>query len=471
MPDSVVVTIDVPDPDNFFMALRTVEDWPNHCVAIVLSPRPVSFAAIPYGLAFNRLKVLGIRNVIGRIDGTKTLWIENADPGDRGWFYIDEEFRDPAVQEDTDLYLTVSKLRLARYLRDNHIKPSQYRIYTQTINETVGIKPGTHHAMHKPDFAYGFNDMLLEQGAWKDINKGTAGLGEDEFSRFRELLSEAEAKKGSAKSAADLYLKIMGEEADFADGSKRSHQRRSDTRLLCRVYAAIQARELGCPEFGDLNELIDWHKATKAKPMLYIGGPFNEANQIINELGHENIGPVIAMAGASHGKSNLFDNQFNIHVDPESAKSVLSRAAKKEINLTLIPTECVKGTAYQLSSNELMKFNSEPIIELYNQWSALDPIAPFDILAAMAVTTYIYKDMLRSVDFTIDKEGTFVFSNPREAKPGPGLKMGWNEPKMKKNEKGEIFPVFDENPLMQERRPYLLKQFELTLTPPSKTEP
>ena len=50
-PGPCVVSIDVPDPDNFLMVLRVIQDHPDpdQPVHIVLSPRPVSFAAIYYG--------------------------------------------------------------------------------------------------------------------------------------------------------------------------------------------------------------------------------------------------------------------------------------------------------------------------------------------------------------------------------------------------------------------------------------
>lgn len=50
-----IVSIDVPDPDNFLMVLRVILDHPNNRVDIVISPRPVSFVAIPYGDAFKNL--------------------------------------------------------------------------------------------------------------------------------------------------------------------------------------------------------------------------------------------------------------------------------------------------------------------------------------------------------------------------------------------------------------------------------
>ena len=51
-----VVSIDVPDPDNFLMVLRVIQDHPNQLVHIVRSPRPVSFAAINYGTALTDMR-------------------------------------------------------------------------------------------------------------------------------------------------------------------------------------------------------------------------------------------------------------------------------------------------------------------------------------------------------------------------------------------------------------------------------
>lgn len=47
--EKVIVCVDVPDIDNFLMVLRVIRDHPKADVNVVLSPRPVSFATIPYG--------------------------------------------------------------------------------------------------------------------------------------------------------------------------------------------------------------------------------------------------------------------------------------------------------------------------------------------------------------------------------------------------------------------------------------
>ena len=323
--------------------------------------------------------------------------------------------------------------------------------------------------MHKPDFSYDFKDMLLGRGAWENVTGATPGLEGEDIGHFRKLVDKAGSTEGDNPTSVDLFLKAVSSEADFADGSKRSNQRRYDTRLLCRIYTKLKARGKGWPEAQSIEELISSHKNQQAKPMIYVGGPFSEAVQIITELFSHNVGPVIAMAGASHGGSNLFANQFNIHVDMDSAETILNMAKRREINLNLIPTECAKGTPYQLTWEELEQIDglSQPIIELYNQWSPRSPVVPFDILAAMAVTTDLYQGMLKPVKCEVDAKGTFVFSQENgEAQPGPGLKMFWNEPK-KVTKDGGTVDLFDQNDLMLERKPKFLEEFKRTLTPPN----
>ncbi len=54
-PGPTIICVDVPDPDNFLMVLRVLQDRREDHVDIVISPRPVSFAAIPYGAAWSKL--------------------------------------------------------------------------------------------------------------------------------------------------------------------------------------------------------------------------------------------------------------------------------------------------------------------------------------------------------------------------------------------------------------------------------
>lgn len=85
-------------------------------------------------------------------------------------------------------------------------------------------------------------------------------------------------------------------------------------------------------------------------------------------LRNVNVGPVTAMGGAITGSNNLFENQFNILVDPESAVSVFEMAQNRQVDLTLVPTECSKQTPYQLDYHQFakkMRVWSPHVLELY----------------------------------------------------------------------------------------------------------
>ena len=335
----------------------------------------------------------------------------------------------------------MSRLRLITFLNQHAINPSLYRIYSKAIDKSTPIQPGMHHALHKPDFSFDFKDMLLQRGdSWQNVAE-LAGLHGDDFDRFNQLCARARMVPDSSNnSSADLFLEAVGSKGDYPDGTMRSTKRRRDTHLLCDVYTKVKEKvestNHNSAKFGKIEELIGGLQSNRgtAKPIFYVGGPFTETLEIIKGLETHNVGQVIAMAGASHGNSNIFANQFNILVDPSSAKLIFDLALKKEVDLTLIPTECVKDTPYQLSWKDLEDASESKkcahIRELYHQWHPdHGPINPFDILAAMAATTELYKGMLKSVKFKVNTEGTFEFADEKHApEHGPGLKMFWNGP-------------------------------------------
>ncbi|KAK7752073.1 hypothetical protein SLS62_006039 [Diatrype stigma] len=476
--EQVIVCVDVPDIDNFLMVLRVIRDHPQIHVHVVLSPRPVDFAAFHYGEERIRDfgKKYGPMNVIGRMtEDDLNSWVKDAKDDDKKWFYIDEDFRNSEILVDTRLYMRVSIIRLTKFLHQHKIDPTAYRIYYDSENLSgCPIVPGTHNALHQPDFAFDFGDMLLQEEPWEtaaqEYIKATPNVGQDgdknpterDLARFKEMCKAASQSIHEDNGQSDyreklssyLFEKAVYGDPDYSDGSMRSHKRREDTRLLCKVYLHKQEKDLlyNHQETSRLEELIKTVGQTttmsgpQTKPLLYVGGPFTEALKIIDGLTAENVGPVIAMAGTTEGKSNLFSNQFNILVDPISAEKVFKLAKERDIDLTLLPTECVKGTPLDLDFNTFTEqVRKHPgtynhIKELYWQWSYGRNVTLFDLLAAMTVTTDLYKGTLQYVDFHVDTQGKFHFTRlpKKEVRKGPGLKMFWTTENfsdlMKKNQ-------------------------------------
>ena len=179
-------------------------------------------------------------------------------------------------------------------------------------------------------------------------------------------------------------------------------------------------------------------------------------------------GPVAASPRSRSKSEAPGRSRFNILIDPLSATEIFRMAEEKKIDLTLIPTECVKETPFSLSWEKFTEITSPDecahIFQLYEQWNVrCDPVNLFDILAAMAVTTNLYEGMLKVV--RSGKEGdTFVFTDEEEApESGPGLKMFWNGPS-----KRDPPPVSNEAnkkevPSLLSRKPDYLEELKGTL--------
>ncbi|RYO78668.1 hypothetical protein DL766_004889 [Monosporascus sp. MC13-8B] len=447
-----IVCVDIPDPDNFLMVLRVLRDHRDHHVDIVISPRPVSFAAIPYGPAFLEMtrreeNPVPVPIALGRVTPERQLEIRsnpNVRDSEKAWFYVDEDLTKPEVKEDTNIYLEVSKFRLITFLDNHGISRSRYSLYREAnLDSAKTIVPGMHHSFHKPDFAFDFKDMFF-YGSEKAAQ--IAGLTGSDAQRFDAMCKAAikasdipqtpDGTKAAALRSSALFEAAVTKEKDDPDGYMLSQKRREDTRLLCNVYRQLKAKECSTLTFGSIESLVKKYRGTNIKPLLYLGGPFTEALKIIKALKGPRIGPIIAMAGATHGNSNIFANQFNILIDTASALEMLWMAQAKEIDLTLLPTECVKGTAYTLSWTDFEQKVapwSPHTSDLYHQWAPNSPVNLFDLLAAMSVTTDLYKGMQCYVTYEESRDahrkGQFVFKKGDDvASSGPGLKMFWNEP-------------------------------------------
>ncbi|RYP08967.1 hypothetical protein DL765_008610 [Monosporascus sp. GIB2] len=322
-----IVCVDVPDPDNFLMVLRVLRDHRDHHVDIVVSPRPVSFAAIPYGAAFLEMtkreeNPIPVPIVLGRVTREKQLEIRsnpNVKASEKAWFYVDEDLTNPEVKVDTDIYLEVARFRLITFLDNHGISRSRYSLYRETNLESAKtIVPGMHHAFHKPDFAFDFKDMFF-YGSEKAAQ--IAGLTDSDAQRFDAMCKAAikasdipqtpDGTEAAALRSSALFEAAVTKEKDDPEGFMRSQKRREDTRLLCNVYRQLKAKECPTLKYSSIETLVKKYRGTNTKPLLYLGGPFTEALKIVKALKGPRmgprIGPIIAMAGATHGNRDAAD--------------------------------------------------------------------------------------------------------------------------------------------------------------------
>lgn len=398
-------------------------------------------------------------------------WVQGLDK-DKKWFYIDDGLDDPETLQDTRLYMQVSRFRLTKFLKEHGIEPTTYNysVYSDFDLKNCPIVPGMHHPVHTEDFSFDFKEMLLREKSWENAAREASLDTKLDLDHFDKMCEAAGQGNPNDQLSVQLFQKAVASNPDYKDGSMRSKQRRTDTRVLCKVYLHKQEKDPlhNSESYGNIDALFkkvgEWNalgsNATETKPLLYIGGPFTEAWKIINKVGPGNVGPVIAMAGATKGESNLFHNQFNILVDPDSARKVFDLAQAEEIDLTLLSTECVKESAYNLDWNVFQEQVDQHrgtygiINNLYSQWCSGRKVSLFDLLAAMTVTTDLYEGMLQFVNYKVSdgkldggkSKGQFQFwqlQEKRDAK-GPGLKMFWDDENFRETTKKKLDVLFEE---------------------------
>lgn len=412
LPASRIVSVDIPDPDNFLMVLRVLNDFVGDHVAVILSPRPATFKAAPYGEkltplhnAINKASAnekdyssfpVGLRRLITPItnkDLGDSDWVRSLEPKDQAWFYQDPDFSDETVREDSCLYLTVSALRLVGFLDAHGVDRNRYDIYWDK-NSLGKISVGLRHAFHLPDFTFDFNSVQL----WRYENVIASNIDDD--GNVKNVLSD-NLRKEITEICGDYIrekTELLGLDANFS---------------LCK-----------------LGDLIATNINAGIVPEIYVGGPFTEA---LAYLSNAPVKRIVGMGGFIQGSSNLFPNQFNFLVDMESAKSLLKLADSGKVELILLPTECVKDSVYMLNHQELEECMSESpeSLKLYSNWSRIKDLtkatyAPFDLAAAMTVTVpdlYTSKKVKLDVKTHFDGSEVIMF---RPCKDGE-ITMYWND--------------------------------------------
>ena len=422
LPASRIVSVDIPDPDNFLMVLRVLNDFVRDSVAVILSPRPVTFKAAPYGEkltplleAINKASAneksyssfpVGLHRLISPVtnkDLGDSEWVRRLEPKDQVWLYQDPDFSDETVREDSYLYLTVSALRLVGFLDAHGVDRNRYNIYWDK-NSLRKITVGLRHAFHLPDFTFDFNGLQL----CRYENVITSNIDDD--GNVKHVLSD-NLRKGITEICED-YIREKTESLSL------------DENTLLRK----------------LEDLIATNIDAGIVPEIYVGGPFTETLAYLNNAPVKRI---VGMGGFIHGSSNLFPNQFNFLVDMESAKTLLKLADSGKVELILLPTECVKDSVYTLNHQELEECMSESpeSLKLYSNWSRIkDPTkatyTPFDLVAAMTVNApdlYTSKKVKLDVKTHLDGSEVIMF---RPCKDGE-ITMYWNDNEYMKHKRSQ----------------------------------
>ena len=396
-------------------------------------------------------------------DGNKAKSLRTEFPKYKPWFYVDESFSDSEeIKKDTQLYMETSRLRVISFLDSYGIPRSRYKVYTdQSLDQSHTVVPAMRHSFHGSDFAFDFRSMLLQEQGWR-VKEVAAELNLDDkkASLLLSLCEKAERYASSTGSDKDfeLFYAAVHEEPDEPD-YMISSRRRENARFLMQIYnkrksALLDAEDL---RYRANDELIESLKtgtqssspsttpqspgvnSPNVKALIYSGAAFTEVLRIITEA-PKSVLSIIAMAGTQTGQSNLLGEQFNILLDKDSAEKVFELAVRKEIDLTLLSTECVKDSSYSLTKSEFETIckdagqeggrQGEFAWNLYAQWSPGNVVNIFDLLTVMTVNTELYKDMLYFVSFKRERGEAPEFKFTRGNKvssASKGLKMFWYE--------------------------------------------
>lgn len=377
------VFVDPADTDNPLMCLTALKEHPDALVEIVLSPRPVDFKAKPYGGNFKRFtEVVGIDKMMIPLTEDPE-WAKDLDDEMRPYFYRDVDFSDEYVREDAYPYMCLTAFRFASFFEDRGIPRERYVFYfDESSVDQDKVKPGMRHAIHVPDYSYDFDPA--------------------------ELLKFKTAR-------------------DAATGEVR----RAQLLAVCHDYIERQAQRFGYSDpkgiLHNFDDLIE-RKKSEFSSSLLIGGPFTEALRYVEELP---VSDICAMAFYIHGESNLFKNQYNALVDMPSAKQFLRCVEEMAIPFSIVPTECIKGSPYQLDAKELAEvFQPAPLIyamieRFTAETNTLKSVVLYDWVAALYQTNRWLLPSRRVEWFTTHVDGIEVIKF-RESSKG-SMRMCWND--------------------------------------------
>ncbi|RYP01930.1 hypothetical protein DL764_006025 [Monosporascus ibericus] len=373
--------IDIPDPDNFFMVLQAARDILERpaksgksgeaVLKVVLSRRPVSLdvprcdskhwaefrnacggerllevqrnfdsvkdneASGALALANKDATLKMLKPLPRTIDWARPAWVSALPPHMQPFFsYPDDDASSNGhtpsstkrlIEEDSDIYIRLSALRLIDFLDSHNIPRECYRLYSDPtslgkINVTI------RHCQHKEDHTFGFNKLEIEdyKTAYAEYHK------EHIWATEADHVGQMERPKLKGDPSPELRIRL---------------------RAVCEKYIQRMTWQLGIKNSENylygFDSMIDEDLATApafATSRILVGGPFTEAFEYVKKVsGRHNI---YGMGGSIYadGRSNLLDNPFNFQVDLCSAADLANLASQKEstVRLYLLPTECGK---------------------------------------------------------------------------------------------------------------------------------
>ncbi|KAF1920514.1 hypothetical protein BDU57DRAFT_591620 [Ampelomyces quisqualis] len=330
----VLVTMDIPDPDNFLMAYQVIsgnlEEAP---VDVVMHPRPVDLGVVPPTVSvpgvfklFPETKPPDVVSALltGGDSDPAGLWIDMPEQV-RLEYSEFRDFSDRTVKRDSTLYMKLSVLRLQRFLSEMGVLESAYRVFVDHEAMSKDLPRPLSHAIHKEDYFYGYSHAA----------------------EYRRELAALRANGGGGDSLrpAMRYLRL-------------THMRK-----YMREMAGDEPVKVNL--YGQLLGELRGSKVSK----VYVGGPFTQLSTMLEKRFEVQVGVVYAMAAFLKEGSSLFRNQFNIGLDPAAAEHVFKSADDRNVDdLFLLPTEFAKGSVYELKSEDLPAM-PQPVRELVEAWN------------------------------------------------------------------------------------------------------
>lgn len=304
--------------------------------------RVTDFDILPYGEYFEKIKArVGINLMSNLLDEeTSKEAIEKVGHEFVQWFRADRKFSEPSVERDSNLNYLVSVCRLMELLDEVGIPHGEYRLYRDP-NAMKKIDVVMRHHFHAPEFTLGFNEE-----------------------------EQAEYNKALQKHKNETVSIEFG----------------NSVRQICTHYVNRVAQKFGLPWDKlcfNFEDLIENNKKAMISAEIIVGGPLTEAYKYC--LSGAPVLRVVAQGGTDH-TNNVFRECFNFLMDMTSAKGILGLAHTGEIDLILVPTECIKGTKFMLSIDELrelMERSSPTISKGYSKYLKLvksKNCVPFDLV-------------------------------------------------------------------------------------------
>lgn len=329
----VLVTMDIPDPDNFLMAYQVISgNLEAAPVDVVLHPRQVDLEVIPPTVSVPEVfKMFPEKNPAQVVSALLTggnsdpagLWVSMPEQVQREYSEFGD-FSDPTVKQDSTLYMELSVLRLQRFLSEMGVLDSAYRVFVDYDAMSKDLPAPLSHAIHKEDYFYGYPRVA-------------------EYRRELAALRANGGGRSSLRTAMrDLRLTHMHEYMrDMAGG------RPVEVNSFVQLLSELRGSEVS---------------------EVYVGGPFTQLSTMLERRSDVQVGVVYAMAAFLKEGSSLFRNQFNIGLDPAAAEDVFKSADAGKISLNLLPTEFAKGSVYELKSEDLPAM-PQPVRELVAAWN------------------------------------------------------------------------------------------------------